>query len=234
MPHQTAATIRVQLAALAYPERAQAKARFFQTGKGQYAEGDIFWGISNADVRCIAQIPVPLAAVDILLADPVHEVRLCALLMLVRLFRHKKASEETRRAVIELYCARTAHINNWDLVDLSAAILGEWLLDKDRSLLYALAQSSNMWEQRIAVVATHVSIRQGDFTDILALADMLLGHTHHLMHKAIGWMLREVGKRDTAVLEDFLARHIRRVPRTTLRYAIERMTAQERAAWLAR
>lgn len=230
----TAAQVRAQLAALADPERAPGKARFFQTGKGQYAEGAVFWAISNGALRSVAKTPLPLAEVDILLTDPVHEVRLCGLLMLVHQFRSKKADAVTRQAIIDCYLSRTDYINNWDLVDLSAGILGEWLADKDRSPLYALAQSNNMWEQRIAVVATHPYIRQGDFADILALAALLIDHPHHLMHKAIGWMLREVGKRNQAALEAYLTRHIRELPRTTLRYAIERMPTEERKAWLKR
>lgn len=233
-PDVTADHVRAQLAALADPDKAPGKARFFQTGKGQYAEGAVFWAISNGALRGIAKTPLPLAEVDALLTDPVHEVRLCGLLMLVHQFRRKTADTATRQAIIDRYLSRTGYINNWDLVDLSAGILGEWLADKDRSPLYTLAQSENMWEQRIAVVATHTYIREGDFADILALAARLIEHPHHLMHKAIGWMLREVGKRDQAALEAYLARHIRELPRTTLRYAIERMPMAERKAWLKR
>lgn len=230
----SAAAVRTHLAALAQPDRVPGKARFFQTGKGQYAEGAVFWAIPNGQLRRIAQSPLSLDAIDSLLTDRVHEVRLCALFMLLRMFRRKGADVDSRRAIVELYLSRTQYVNNWDLVDLSACILGEWLADTDRSLLYTLAQSHNMWEQRIAVVATHVYIRQGDFADIFALAVPLMDHPHHLMHKALGWMLREVGKKDKAALESFLAQHIRRLPRTTLRYAIERMDGAERAAWRAR
>lgn len=227
-----AAAIRALLAAQADPRRAEQSSRFFKTGPGQYAEGDVFLGLSTPQMTAIARQgrDLSLAEVEKLLDDPAHEARSCALCILVE--RYKKADEDTRRTIVDFYLGHTARINNWDLVDASACILGQWLLDKDRDILYRLADSSNLWEQRLAVVSTLTLIKRGDFTDILALAEKLQGHPHDLMHKALGWMLREVGKKDKAVLEAFLDRFITTLPRTTLRYAIERFSEAERKAWL--
>lgn len=224
--------VRVRLRDLADPVRAEGLKRFFKTGSGQYGEGDVFWGIRVPEIRAVAKtaLALPLEQVEILLEDAVHEVRLCGLLILVERFR--KADEAGRAASAELYLRRTDRINNWDLVDSSACLPGEWLRDKDRAPLHALGASVNMWEQRIAVVACHVYIRQGDFADIFLLCRNLLGHPHDLMHKAMGWMLRETGKRDKPALEAFLAAHGGAMPRTMLRYAIERFPRQERDWWL--
>lgn len=223
-----------KLESYADPQRALGQLRFFKTGKGQYGEGDIFWGITVPIVRAAAKEykNLPLNEVEILLNHATHEVRLCGLLVLVEAF--KKADEQKRGAIMALYLKRTDRINNWDLVDLSVNMLGMWLLDKDRALLYTLAVGTTMWEQRMAVVATNVFIRAGDFTDILQLCRQLMGHPHDLMHKAMGWMLREVGKKDRAVLTDFLQHEWQRMPRTMLRYAIEHYPEVERKAWLQR
>lgn len=227
-----AAAIRALLAAQADPRRAEQSGRFFKTGPGQYAEGDVFLGLSTPQMTAIARQgrDLSLADVEKLLDDPAHEARSCALCILVE--RYKKTDASTRRAIVDFYLGHTARINNWDLVDASACILGHWLIDKDRDILYRLADSANLWEQRLAVVSTLTLIKRGDFTDILALAEKLQGHPHDLMHKALGWMLREVGKKDKAVLEAFLGRFITTLPRTTLRYAIERFPEAERKAWL--
>lgn len=234
-----AASIRSMLEEQARPSQVEHSQRFFKTGPGEYAEGDIFWGIPTPVTRAVVRQgkDLPLAEVERLLEDPIHEVRACALCILVEQFRkaapgRKGAVPARQQAIIDLYLRRTDRINNWDLVDISCGILGEWLADKDRAILYRLADSPNMWEQRIAVVATMPLIKRGDFTDILALGEKLLSHPHDLMHKALGWMLREVGKKDKATLEAFLNRHIAALPRTTLRYAIERFPAPERQVWL--
>ena len=226
--------VRIRLEALASAEKAVHMQRFFKTGPGQYGEGDVFWGLTSPQVRGIVKDawPLDLAEVEVLLEDAVHEVRACAVLILVAQFQ--KGSAEARKAVIDLYLRRADRVNNWDLVDISCAILGQWLKDKDRGLLYRLAESSCMWEQRMAVVGCLPLIKQGDFKDILALSRQLLSHRHDLMHKALGWMLREVGKKDKATLEAFLTAHVQHMPRTTLRYAIERFAPQERKDWLKR
>lgn len=226
-----ATRVRARLQALADPVRATGQRRFFKTGVGQYGEGDIFWGIRNAEVRSVAKEAkaLPLPQVEALLEDPVHEVRLCALLLLVEQFRRADAARQ--KGIVALYLRRTDRVNNWDLVDLSASLLGQWLWDKDRSLLGQLAEGG-LWEQRIAVVSTLEFIRRGDFAETLRLCRRLLRHPHDLMHKALGWMLREVGKRDEAVLRAFIEQHGVEMPRTMLRYAIERLPREEREALL--
>lgn len=227
-----ATDIRSLLAAQADPTRAEHSLRFFKTGPGQYAEGDQFWGLTSAQVRAAAKQGRDLSLDDLerLLEDCRHESRACALLILVEQFR--KGDEAVRQNIVDFYLRRTDRINNWDLVDTSACILGQWLADKPRDLLYRLADSPNLWEQRLAVVATLTFIKQGGFTDILALAEKLLNHPHDLIHKALGWMLREVGKQDKAALEAFLARRAANLPRTSLRYALERFPAAERQMWM--
>ena len=219
-----------ELRSCSLPEKKEILPRFFKTGKGEYGEGDRFLGVVVPDVRKVAKkyAEVTFDVLDALLESEWHECRLCALVILVNKFR--KMPEE----VVEFYLAHTAGINNWDLVDLSAPyVLGEWLVDKsDRSVLYRLAQSDNMWEQRIAVVSTLMLIRKGQFSDTIALAEHFLGTRHDLMRKAVGWMLREVGKRDRALLVDFLEKHRRRMPRTTLRYAIEHFSTEQRAYFM--
>ncbi len=209
--------------------------KFFKTGKGQYGEGDQFLGIVVPDIRRVAKNhkEVPFEVITGLLGSKWHECRLCALLMLVE--RYKKADEKARSEIYRFYLSRTKHINNWDLVDLSSSqIVGQYLLDKQRDDLYRLAVSSNLWEQRIAVVSTYTFIRNNDFTDILTLAGLLLNHPHDLMHKAIGWMLREVGKKDKPALVDFLEKHHKEMPRTMLRYSIEKFTSEEREHFMQR
>lgn len=224
----SAAEVRAGLADMADPERAMGLKRFFKVDKGQYGEGDVFWGIRSPDVRAVVKAAAHLAPdqAEILLEDAVHEVRLCALLILVEQFR--KADESWRGVLAELYLRRTDRINSWDLVDLSACLPGMWWKDKERAPLHTLGASANMWEQRIAVVACHTYIREGDFTDVFALCRNLLGHPHDLMHKAMGWMLREVGKRDKAALEALLEECGGAMPRTMLRYAIERFPEDQR------
>lgn len=230
----TAEQARDLLAREASPEKARAMSRFFRTGPGEYAEGDVFWGVVAPRMRAVAAaaVALPLPEVERLLEDPVHEVRACALVILTLRFR--KGDESQQAAIIDLYLRRADCANNWDLVDISAGMLGEWLRRRDRAVLRQLADSPVLWRQRIAVVATLPLIRAGDFTDILDLTRRLIRHPHDLMRKALGWMLREVGKRDKAVLEGFLERHVHDLARTTLRYAIERFPEAERKAWLQR
>ncbi len=232
-----AGMIYSELSALSDPEKLAVLPKFFKTGPGQYGEGDRFLGVAVPVARSVAArhrsegFPVMAA----LLESQWHECRLLALLMLVERFR--KAGSDARREIVAFYLARTRHINNWDLVDLSAPyILGEYLKDKPRDTLYRLADSTLLWDQRIAVVSTLALIRDGMFEDTLRLAEKLLPtpHLHDLMQKAIGWMLREVGKRDKAVLEEFLERHSTVMPRTTLRYAIEKFPEEERKYWMRR
>lgn len=221
-----------ELRSCSLPEKKEILPRFFKTGKGEYGEGDMFLGVVVPEVRKVAKkyADVSFDVLEALLESEWHECRLCALVILVHKFR-KMPSD-----AVEFYLAHTAGINNWDLVDLSAPyVLGEWLSDKsDRSVLYRLAQSENMWEQRIAVVSTLMLIRKGQFSDTIALAEFFLGTIHDLMRKAVGWMLREVGKRDVDLLVGFLETHRLQMPRTTLRYAIERFSPEQRAYFMSK
>jgi 3-methyladenine DNA glycosylase AlkD len=208
--------------------------RFFKTGKGEYGEGDVFLGVTVPRQRVIARqfVDASLSTIEEMLADPVHEMRLTALLILAAQF--KKADANGKKAIVDFYLRHLDGVNNWDLVDSSAPqILGAWLLaKKDRSVLYRLARSGKLWRERVAIVATQELIRHGEFEDTIRVATILLDHRHDLIHKAVGWMLREVGKKDDAVLRAFLSEHAASMPRTALRYAIERMDAADRAAYM--
>lgn len=229
----TAKQIRVKLKRLGSPERAEVSKRYFKTGPGQYGEGDIFYGNRAADLHGLAREYQALAEDETLklLGSPFHEERAVALLILVR--RYRKADPATRRRLYELYLAHTGFINNWDLVDMSAPhIVGAYLADKSRKPLYRLVRARSLWERRISIIATFHFIRQDDFTDALALTKGLLADKEDLIHKAAGWMLREVGKRDGDAARRFLVEHYRKMPRTMLRYAIERFPEAERQSYL--
>lgn len=203
--------------------------KFFKAKQGEYGEGDHFLGVMVPDIRRVVKkySELPREQLNELLHSEYHESRLCALLILVCQF--KKADHEEKKSIVEYYLENTDRINNWDLVDLSSKdIIGEYLLDKDRQLLYQLAESSLLWEQRIAIVSTYAFIRRNDFVDTLFIASMFLNHPHPLIHKATGWMLREVGKRDKTALLQFLNEHYKIMPRTMLRYSIERLTIEEK------
>ncbi|MCC8171910.1 MAG: DNA alkylation repair protein [Parabacteroides sp.] len=225
----TAAFILDELRSVASPEKAAVLQRFFKTGKGQYAEGDVFLGIPNPLTRNVAKAnrPTPLAELQKLLDCPYHEARLAALVIMME--QYKKGSATERQALFDMYLRNTPRINNWDLVDVTCPhIVGRHLTDKDRSVLYKLAQSPLLWDQRIAIVSTVAFIRLHEYDDTFALSEMLLNHKHDLMHKAVGWMLREVGKRNKETLVGFLERNATRMPRTALRYAIEHFSPEER------
>jgi 3-methyladenine DNA glycosylase AlkD len=230
----TAKAIRAELRSLADPERATLCARFFKAGPGEYGEGDRFLGATVPQQRKLATCYQSLAlrSVRSLLQDHLHECRLTALFILVDQF--ERGAEVEREPIVRCYLDHLDFVNNWDLVDASAhKLLGAWLEHRDRSILYELAASGHLWRQRVAVIATAHFIKRGDFDDTLALAAQLRDHEHDLIHKAVGWMLREVGNRDRAAEEGFLVRHCREMPRTMLRYAIERFEPQRRKAYLA-
>ncbi len=217
------------------PETARFLAGYFKTGPGEYGEGDLFVGIKVPGIRSLARSHKdrPLSVLEAWLDSGIHEVRLLTLVVLAN--RFARASEDDRQAIVELYLRKRSRVNNWNLVDASAPyILGWWLCTRDRALLYELAQSESLWDRRIAIVATHRFIRQGEFRDTLKLAEALLQDEESLLHKATGWMLREVGKRDVAVLKKFLDKHAQRMPRTMLRYAIERLPVGERKAYMTK
>ena len=231
----TAAFVLSELQSIGSSEKAVHLSRFFKTGPGQYGEGDRFLGVMVPYSRAIAKAnkAMPLEEVQLLLESPWHEARLCALLILVYRFKERKITEEEREQIYSFYIKNARRCNNWDLVDLSCRdIVGEYLVDKERSILYRLADSENLWEQRIAIVATWAFIRRSDFNDTLALAERLMAHKHDLMHKAVGWMLREVGKKDRETLTNFLEKNATQLPRTTLRYAIEHYPEPQRQYFL--
>ncbi len=208
--------------------------RFFKTGEGEYGEGDKFIGVVVPDTRKVAKKYQDLSLGDTkkLLKSPIHEERLLALLIMVSKF-NKAQAEVQKKAIFKAYLANTKYINNWDLVDLSSPnIVGQYLSDKPKKILYDLSKSKNLWERRIAVVSTFQFIRNGHFGDLLRISKMLLNDKHDLIHKAVGWMLREVGKRDLKALEGFLKANYKKMPRTMLRYAIERLKEPKRLAYL--
>jgi 3-methyladenine DNA glycosylase AlkD len=225
--------IREELRTAAEPERVPDLLRFFKTGPGQYGEGDVFIGVRLGGCRRIvnAHRELPLSAALELLDSDVHEERLVALLIMVQ--RHRRHPEE-REELYDAYLAHTARVDNWDLVDATAPYLvGGFLRDRPRDRLYELARSDSLWERRIAIIATLAFIRGDDLDDTFAICEQLLGDREDLIHKACGWALREAGKRDERRMIAFLERHVGRMPRTTFRYAIERLEPVERARLMA-
>ena len=224
-----------ELQSLGSEEKAAGAARFFKTGKGEYGEGDVFLGVSVPDQRKLAGKYRDMLSLDdlaVMLDSRLHEVRLTAVFILVEKFRLAQTEEE-RQAVVNAYLDNLHGTNNWDLVDSSAhKILGPWLAERDRSLLYEMAGSGKLWQQRIAVITTFHFIRQRQYDDTLKLAVLLMSHPHDLIHKAVGWMLREVGKQDYQVEFDFLKAYYQEMPRTMLRYAIERFDPETRQMFL--
>jgi 3-methyladenine DNA glycosylase AlkD len=227
--------VKAELEKLSDPERAMKLQGFFKTGKGEYGEGDVFIGVRVPDQRRIAKNYRNISLTDVLelLRSEIHEHRLTALFILTEQFN--KGDEEARQRIVDLYLCNTAYVNNWDLVDSSAhKILGVWLVDKPRGVLYDLAGSESLWERRISIISTFAFIQRGDLVDALALAGALVDDGHDLIHKASGWVLREVGKKDQSVLEEFLLEHFETMPRTMLRYAIERLPEERRRFYMGR
>ena len=225
--------IKKELRALANPKKAKVLAGFFKTGKGEYGEGDVFLGIAVPETRKVAKKFTSLALSEIreLLHSPVHEERLTSLFILIN--KYNKSSTAVKKDMFDFYIQNAKSLNNWDLVDLSAAkIAGNFLLDKDKAVLYRLAKSKSVWERRIAIISTYEFIRNMQFDDTFKIAGLLLHDKHDLIHKAVGWMLREVGKRDQAAEEKFLKKHAMEMPRTALRYAIERFDEKSRHEYL--
>ncbi len=249
----TAAEIADTLVAMRDEAQRAILMRFFKTGKGEYGEGDQFLGIKVPQTRMVvreARLRVPFEEIGELLKSEWHEVRLCGFLLLVEEMRSAlpnrrcdpEAQAARRMAIADFYLKHARRADNWDLVDLSCPyILGTWLLYPQpggtlppASVLWRLADSPNLWEQRISVVSTLGLVRGGRYEEALLISEKLLGHTHDLIHKAVGWVLREVGKRDIGLLRGFLERHAATMPRTSLRYAIERMDPMERMKWMER
>lgn len=233
----TATAVQKALKAKGSSIKAKNCAWFFKTGPGQYGEGDVFWGLTVPEQRVIAKqfLALPLSEIQILLNNKIHEQRLTALHILV--YQFKKANKIEQKKIYQFYLKNTKHINNWDLVDTSARdIVGKYLIlhPEERKKLYTLVKSKNLWERRIAIIATHAFIQKNDFTDTLKISELLLHDKEDLMHKAVGWMLREIGKHDVTVLVKFLQVHKNKMPRTALRYAIEHFPPEIRKSYLAK
>lgn len=228
-----AKAVQERLKKLSNPEHAAISHRFFKTGPGEYGAGDIFIGVRVPVLRKLAGEckELPVSECKILLGSPIHEQRLLAILIMVRIFN--KGEDAVKKKIYELYLKSTRFINNWDLVDTSAEhIVGAYLMDKSRRPLYHLAGSKNLWERRIAIMATFRFIKVHEFSDTLKLSKILLEDQHDLIHKATGWMLREIGNRDLKVEESFLKINYKKMPRTMLRYAIEKFPETRRQRYL--
>lgn len=226
--------LKKDLRIFARPEKVKAYQRFFKTGPGEYGEGDIFIGVTVPNTRCVAKKYRDLSFADVssLLKSRVHEERLAALLILIEQF--KKADAKKQEKIYKFYLSNTKYINGWDLVDLSAhKIVGPYLKDKPKDILKKLARSNSLWERRIAVISTFHYINQGNSALSLEIAEMLLKDDHDLIHKAVGWMLREIGKRcSEKILTGFLDKHTTQMPRTMLRYSIEKFPESKRKYYL--
>ena len=225
--------IKTALMQLSDPSHAKKLQGFFKTGKGEYGEGDIFIGLRVPDQRRTAKKywNIPLTDVLVLLKSGIHEHRLTALFILTQQFN--KGDEDLRQQIVDIYLSNTAYVNNWDLADSSAhKILGAWLVDKDRDVLYGLAESENLWDRRISIISTFAFVNYGDMVDAVALAGLLVNDGHDLIHKASCCVLREVGKNDQSLLEEFLLEHYETMPRTMLRYAIERFPEKRRKFYM--
>lgn len=209
--------------------------RFFKTGPGEYAEGDVFIGIKVPDTRkvCREFIDMNFDELEKLLESPIHEHRLAALIIMSNQAKSKKFSVNHKKALYDLYLKRTDRINNWDLVDVSCRdVVGGYLMDKPRDVLYSLVESENLWERRISIVSTWEFIRYNDLNDTFKISALLLGDKHDLIHKASGWMLREAGKRDLSQLTSFLDTYAGKMPRTMLRYSIEKLPEEQRRYYM--
>lgn len=225
--------IRKEISKQKNPAQAINLQRFFKTGKGEYGEGDIFYGIKVPAQRTIATQFRDLSFNDLrtLILSKVHEERLIAAFILV--YKYEKGDDKKKKIIFDFYLKNRKGINNWDLVDLSAPkIIGAYLIDKEKDLLYKFAHSKDLWEKRIAILSTFTFIRYGWFEDTLKISGILLNDKNDLIHKAVGWMLREVGNRDMLTEEEFLIQHYKNMPRTMLRYAIEKFPEQKRIAYL--
>ncbi|HLC61822.1 MAG TPA: DNA alkylation repair protein [Candidatus Nanoarchaeia archaeon] len=225
--------LKKELARFGNPEKAKILSGFFKTGKGQYGYGDVFLGVKVPETRSVAKKFNSLSLKDLkkLLSSKIHEERLCALLILID--KYKQSDSKNKKIIVDFYLKNTKKVNNWDLVDLSAdKILGNYLIGKDKSVLYRLLKSQNLWERRISIISTFAFIKNNKFDDTIKISEILLNDKHDLIHKAVGWMLREMGKRDEKVLIKFLNKNYKKMPRTMLRYAIERLDEKKKGRYM--
>jgi 3-methyladenine DNA glycosylase AlkD len=225
--------IRKEISKQKNPIQAVNLQRFFKTGKGEYGEGDVFYGIKVPEQRIIAKQfkDLPLEDLKVLVTSKVHEERLIAAFILVD--QYKRGDEKKKKIIFDFYLKNRKGINNWDLVDLSAPkIVGKHLIDKEKDLLYKFALSKDLWEKRISIISTQTFIREHYFEETLKISEIILHDKHDLIHKAVGWMLREIGNRDMETEEEFLKKHYKTMPRTMLRYAIEKFPEEKRKKYL--
>ena len=225
--------LKKELARFGNPEKAKILSGFFKTGKGQYGYGDVFLGVKVPETRSVAKKFNSLSLKDLkkLLSSKIHEERLCALLILID--KYKQSDSKNKKIIVDFYLKNTKKVNNWDLVDLSAdKILGNYLIGKDKSVLYRLLKSQNLWERRISIISTFAFIKNNKFDDTIKISEILLNDKHDLIHKAVGWMLREIGKRNVNSEKEFLDKHYKVMPRTMLRYAIEKFPEEERKRYM--
>ena len=233
--HTMLSKLKYELKQIANPEKATILQKFFKTGKGEYGEGDIFLGVTVLEQRKIAKRYVDLDLKDIkeLLSNKVHEYRLTGFLILI--YKFEKADEKEKKGIVDFYLKNIKSANNWDLIDCVAdKILGNYLIDKDKEILYELAKTDNLWKKRIAIISTFEFIKNDQFEDTLKISEILLNDEHDLIHKAVGWMLREVGKRDIEIEEAFLKKYYKTMPRTMLRYAIEKFDGKKKEFYMNR
>ena len=231
----TLVQLKKELKNLSDPEYVEILQRFFKTGRGEYGEGDIFLGLKSQQIRDVSKKYYDISLDDLnrLLSEKIHEFRVSALRILV--YRYEGGDEKEKKKIYDFYLKNAKNINNWDLVDSSAPnIVGDYLLGKPRNILYKLAKSKNLWERRIAILATFAFIRNNEFKDTIKIAKILMNDEHDLIHKAVGWMLREVGKKDEKILEKFLDKYHKIMPRTMLRYAIEKLSEKKREFYLGK
>jgi len=224
-----------ELKSLADPEKARVHQRFFKTGPGEYGEGDLFYGVRVPDIRKIAKKygDTPYGDIEKLICSKIHEKRFLALVLLLNMLSKKKCSPAEQKKIFDFYIMHRKYVNNWDLVDLSApGIVGRWLMDKDKQVLYDFARSQNLWERRIAIIGTFYFIKKNEFEHTIKLSQILVEDKEDLIHKAVGWMLREVGKRNMAEEKIFLKANLNQMPRTMLRYAIEKFPEDLRQKYL--
>ena len=229
----TLSGLRIDLKKLSNPKKAAFLLKYFKTGKGDYGEGDIFIGITVPVLRKIARKyhDLPLKDVKLLLKSKIHEERFVALENLT--YRYEKGNDNLKKEIFEFYFDNIGAINNWDLVDTSAPyIVGHYLIDKDKSVLYKLAKSNNIWERRISIISSQYFIKNNKFDETIRIAEILLSDEHDLIHKAVGWMLREIGNKKINIEEKFLIKNYKKMPRTMLRYAIEKFPEKRRLQFL--
>ncbi|MCB9359205.1 DNA alkylation repair protein [Candidatus Woesearchaeota archaeon] len=230
-----ASDVEKELKSYADPTKAKLLQGFFKTGKGEYGEGDVFLGLTVPQSRSVAKKfkDLPLSEITEILQSKYHEVRLVAVLLLVHLYQ--TGDSAMKKKVYDFYIKNAKKMNNWDFVDLSAhKIVGDYLLDKDKKILYKLVKSSNLWERRISIISTMHFISKNKYDDSIHISEILLEDKHDLIHKAVGWTLREVGKKDVKVLEKFLDKYSKRMPRTMLRYSIEKFSEKKRKHYMKR